>query len=176
MICNCVLILTCDWQDCPFGRTFAKEGSRDICIFWEDAFRLLSAVSTMSGVDKNVTIMSSYETRERGSFESEFHVSDALPVKEFLEAQLQDATDKSLKVSCQPTFSMSMKDDAATAQAVLALKAPTALTYPTRQSSARPRLPRAGRAFLPMPSRRAGRRPPDAPLGPHSGSCSPPSG
>ena len=82
-----------------------------------DAFRLLGAVGAVSGADKSVTIKGGYETREGGSFELEFRgpVSDAQPVKEFLEPQLRDASSKSLDAGFQLTFTegLSMQGDVA---------------------------------------------------------------
>ena len=71
-----------------------------------DAFRLLSAVGAVSGAEKIVTIAGGYETRDGGSFELEFRgpVSDAQPLKEFLEPQLRDATNKNLEASFALTF------------------------------------------------------------------------
>ena len=88
-----------------------------IRMFEEDAFRLLGAMGTVSGADKSVEIVGNYETHEGGSFESEFRgpVSDAQPVKEFLESQLRDASGKSLEVRFKLTFDpgLSMQGDAA---------------------------------------------------------------
>ena len=82
-----------------------------------DAFRLLGAVGAVSGADKSVRIKGGYETRESGSFEFEFlgPVSDAQPVKEFLEPQLRDASSKSIDVGFQLTFTegLSMQGDMA---------------------------------------------------------------
>ncbi len=82
-----------------------------------DAFRLLGAVGAVSGAEKVVTITGGYETREGGSFELEFRgpVSDAQPVKEFLEPQLRDASSKNLEAGFQLTFAegLSMHGDAA---------------------------------------------------------------
>ena len=82
-----------------------------------DAFRLLGAVGAVSGADKSVTIKGGYETRESGSFEFEFRgpVSDAQPVKEFLEPQLRAASSKSLEGGFQLTFTegLSMQGDVA---------------------------------------------------------------
>ncbi len=82
-----------------------------------DAFRLLGAVGAVSGADKSVTITGGYETREGGSFELEFRgpVSDAQPVKEFLEPQLRDASSKNLEAGFELTFveGLSMQGDAA---------------------------------------------------------------
>ena len=71
-----------------------------------DAFRLLGAVGAVSGAEKIVTIAGGYETRDGGSFELEFRgpVSDAQPLKEFLEPQLRDATNKNLEASFALTF------------------------------------------------------------------------
>ena len=71
-----------------------------------DAFRLLGAVGAVSGAEKIVTIAGGYETRDGGSFELEFRgpVSDAQPLKEFLEPQLRDATSKNLEASFALTF------------------------------------------------------------------------
>ena len=81
-----------------------------------DAFRLLGAVGAVSGADKTVTITGGYETREGGSFELEFRgpVSDAQPVKEFLEPQLRDATSKNLEAGFVLVFpeGLSMSSDA----------------------------------------------------------------
>ena len=82
-----------------------------------DAFRLLGAVSAVSGADKIVTITGGYETRGGGSFELEFRgpVPDAQPVKEFLEPQLRDASSKNLQAGFRLTFTdgLSMQGDAA---------------------------------------------------------------
>ena len=82
-----------------------------------DAFRLLGAVGAVSGAEKNVTITGGYETREGGSFVLEFRgpVSDAQPVKEFLEPQLRDASSKNIESGFQLTFAkgLSMQGDAA---------------------------------------------------------------
>ena len=82
-----------------------------------DAFRLLGAVGAVSGADKMVTITGGYETREGGSFELEFRgpVSDAQPVREFLEPQLRDASAKTLNTGFELTFTdgLSMQGDAA---------------------------------------------------------------
>ena len=82
-----------------------------------DAFRLLGAVGAVSGANKSVTITGGYETREGGSFELEFRgpVSDAQPVRDFLEPQLRDASSRSLEAGFELTFEsgLSMQGDAA---------------------------------------------------------------
>ena len=71
-----------------------------------DAFRLLGAVGAVSGAERIVMINGGYETRDGGSFELEFRgpVSDAQPVREFLEPQLRDASSRDLQASFALTF------------------------------------------------------------------------
>ena len=71
-----------------------------------DAFRLLGAVGAVSGAEKIVTIAGGYETRDGGEFGLEFKgpVSDAQPLKEFLEPQLRDAASKSLEAGFELVF------------------------------------------------------------------------
>ena len=59
-----------------------------------DAFRLLGSVGGVQRAEKAVTFAGGYETRAGGSFQIEFRgpVTDAQPVREFLEPQLRDAT------------------------------------------------------------------------------------
>ena len=82
-----------------------------------DAFRVFSAVSAVSGAEKNVKLIGGYETTEDGSFQLEFSgpVSDAQPIKEFLEPQLRAATTHSIETAFQLTFAqgLSMRGDAA---------------------------------------------------------------
>lgn len=82
-----------------------------------DAFRLLGAIGAVSGAEKTVTIAGGYETRDGGSFELEFRgpVSDAQPVREFLEPQLRDASSRNLEAGFELTFEggLSMDGDAA---------------------------------------------------------------
>ena len=81
-----------------------------------DAFRLLGAVGAVSGAEKIVTITGGYETRDGGSFGLEFRgpVSDAQPVKEFLEPQLRYASSKDLAAGFELTFAegLPMQGDA----------------------------------------------------------------
>ena len=82
-----------------------------------DAFRLLGAVGAVSGAEKIAAITGGYETREGGSFELEFRgpVSDAQPVKEFLQPQLRDARTTNIEAGFQLTFAqgLSMQGEAA---------------------------------------------------------------
>ena len=82
-----------------------------------DAFRLLGAVGAVSGAGRVVTMEGGYETRDGGTFELEFRgpVTDAQPVREFLEPQLRDASTTDLKAGFELTFEdgLSMAGDAA---------------------------------------------------------------
>ena len=82
-----------------------------------DAFRLLGAVGAVSGADRIVTIEGGYETRDGGTFQLEFRgpVSDAQPVREFLEPQLRDAGATNIEAGFELTFEdgLSMKGEAA---------------------------------------------------------------
>ncbi len=82
-----------------------------------DAFRLLGVVGAVSGADKTVALTGGYETRDGGSLELEFRgpVSDAQPVREFVEPQLRDAVSRTLEAGFELTFEkgLSMEGDAA---------------------------------------------------------------
>ena len=82
-----------------------------------DAFRLFGAVGAVSGADKMITITGGYETRDGGLFELDFRgpVSDAQPVREFLEPQLRAASSGSIEAGFELTFSqgLSMQGEAA---------------------------------------------------------------
>ena len=71
-----------------------------------DAFRLLGAVRAVPGATKTVTFTGGYETPEGGSFELEFTgpVSDAQPVREFLEPQFLAASDGTLEAGIELQF------------------------------------------------------------------------
>lgn len=80
-----------------------------------DAFRILNAVGGVSGAEKTVELKGGYETAEGGSFQLEFSgsVSDAQPVKEFLEPQLRAASRRNIETAFKLTFAegLSMKGD-----------------------------------------------------------------
>ena len=82
-----------------------------------DAFRLLGAVGAVSGAGRIVTLEGGYETRDGGTFELEFRgpVSDAQPIREFLEPQLRDASSTNIKAGFELTFEdgLPMQGDAA---------------------------------------------------------------
>ena len=82
-----------------------------------DAFRLLGSVGGVRNAEKVVSFVGGYETRDGGSFQIEFRgpVSDAQPVREFLEPQLRDARTRNLEAGFELTFAegLSMTGDAA---------------------------------------------------------------
>ena len=82
-----------------------------------DSLRLLGVVSAVAGAEKIVIMTGGYETCDGGSFELEFRgpVSDAQPVREFLEPQLRAARANALTVEFQLTFGngLAMQGDAA---------------------------------------------------------------
>ena len=82
-----------------------------------DAFRLLGSVGGVQGARKVVSFAGGYETDDGGSFQIEFKgpISDAQPVREFLEPQLRAARHKDLEASFEVTFAegLSMAGDAA---------------------------------------------------------------
>lgn len=65
-----------------------------------DAFRVLGAAGTIPATEKRVKIEGEYETREGASLELKFGgpVTEAQPLKEFLEPQLRAAADKVFNV------------------------------------------------------------------------------
>ena len=82
-----------------------------------DAFRLLGAVGAVSGAKRTVALTGGYETRDGGTFELDFRgpVSDAQPIREFLEPQLRDASSQTVNAGFELTFEdgLSMTGDAA---------------------------------------------------------------
>ena len=84
-----------------------------------DAFRLLGSVGGVQRAEKVVTFEGGYETRDGGSFQIEFRgpVTDAQPVREFLEPQLRDASVRNLEAGFELTFAdgLPMAGDAAEA-------------------------------------------------------------
>ena len=82
-----------------------------------DAFRVFSAIGAVSGAEKIVKLTGGYETTEGGSFELEFRgsVSDAQPVKEFLDPQLRAAITQTIETAFRLTFAqgLSMQGDVA---------------------------------------------------------------
>ena len=102
------------------GKRVAAIGTLTIRMFdASDAFRLLGAVGSVSGAERVVVITGGYQTRDGSTFELAFRgqVSDAQPLKEFLEPQLRDASDKTIEATFELTFEkgLPMQGDAADA-------------------------------------------------------------
>ena len=100
------------------ARDVARIGTLTIRMFEAgDAFRLLGAVGAVPGADKTVTLQGGYETSNGGTFELEFRgpVTDAQPVREFIEPQLRDASDRTLQAGFELVFAdgLAMGGDAA---------------------------------------------------------------
>ena len=111
--------LTQLWEQAR-SRGIARIGALTIRMFEAgDAFRLLGSVGGVRGAEKVVSFVGGYETRDGGSFQIEFRgpVTDAQPVREFLEPQLRDASARNLEGSFALTFAegLSMSGDAAEA-------------------------------------------------------------
>ena len=83
-----------------------------------DGFRLLGAVGAVSDAEKAVTIVGDYESRDGGSFEMEFRgpVTDAQPIREFLEPQLRDAKSRRLEVRFDLAFGKGLSMDGEAAE------------------------------------------------------------
>ncbi len=123
----------------PSGRSFSAEGVlREALIqVWEktragkvqavgklairtyeigDTFRLMGPVGAVSSADKNLSVKGEYETTQGGSFKFEFEgtVTDAEPVREFLEPQFRAASDREMAAEFELTFDngLSMQGDA----------------------------------------------------------------
>jgi hypothetical protein len=81
-----------------------------------DAFRLIGAVSSVSGATKGVKMSGGYETKDAGEMSIEFSgpVGDALPVKDFLNAQMNVAKTKNLNTDFTIVFNegLAMAGDA----------------------------------------------------------------
>ena len=81
------------------------------------AFRLLGSVGGVQRAEKAVTFEGGYETRDGGSLQIEFRgpVTDAQPVREFIEPQLRDASVRNLEAGFELTFAdgLPMAGDAA---------------------------------------------------------------
>ncbi len=98
--------LTQLWEQAR-GRGIERVGMLTIRMFEAgDAFRLLGSVGGVQRAEKVVTFTGGYETRDGGSFQIEFRgpVTDAQPVREFLEPQLRDATARNLEAGFELTF------------------------------------------------------------------------
>lgn len=71
-----------------------------------DAFKMLSAIGTVAGAEKAVTLVAEYETTDGSSCQIEFQgqPADAGPLKEYLEPQFRAAREKDLNATYLLTF------------------------------------------------------------------------
>ena len=109
--------LTQIWEQAG-GRGIDRIGMLTIRMFEAgDAFRLLGSVGGVRGAERVVSFTGGYETTDGGSFQLEFRgpVTDAQPVREFLEPQLRAASTRNLEAGFELTFAdgLSMTGDAA---------------------------------------------------------------
>ena len=109
--------LTQIWEQAR-GRGIERIGVLTIRMFEAgDAFRLLGSVGGVRGAEKVVSFVGGYETGDGGSFQLDFRgpVTDAQPVREFLEPQLRAASTRNLEAGFELTFAdgLSMTSDAA---------------------------------------------------------------
>ena len=109
--------LTQIWEQAR-GRGIDRIGMMTIRMFEAgDAFRLLGSVGGVQRAEKVVTFAGGYETGDGGSFQMEFRgpVTDAQPVREFIEPQLRAASVRNLEAGFELTFAdgLPMTGDAA---------------------------------------------------------------
>lgn len=71
-----------------------------------DGFKLLGVVNTVSGADKQIKLTAEYETTNSSSFSIEFagQVSDAQPIKDFLQPQLRAASETHVEITFTLTY------------------------------------------------------------------------
>lgn len=71
-----------------------------------DGFKLLGVINTVSGADKQVKLTADYETANSSSFSIEFtgQVSDAQPIKDFLQPQLRAASETRVETAFTLTY------------------------------------------------------------------------
>jgi hypothetical protein len=89
------------------GRKLAKLAGVTIRMFdASDAFRLLGVVGTVPGAQKHAHFVGGYETTDGAKLELDFFgpVSEAGPLKEFLEPQLRAAKEKTLEARFELRF------------------------------------------------------------------------
>jgi len=109
--------LTKLWEQAR-ARKIEKVGVVTIRLFEAgDAFRLMGAVGAVAGARKSVNLAGGYETPEGGTLTMDFRgpVGDAVPVKEFLDAQLRSAASKTMEAGYEIAFDtgLPMAGDAA---------------------------------------------------------------
>lgn len=71
-----------------------------------DGFKLLGVINTISNADKQVKLTAEYETTSSSSFSIEFtgQVSDAQPIKDFLQPQLRAASETHVEMTFTLTY------------------------------------------------------------------------
>ncbi|MEH2207238.1 MAG: DUF499 domain-containing protein [Nostoc sp.] len=76
-----------------------------------DGFKLLGVINTVSGADKQVKLSAEYETTNSSSFSIEFagQVSDAQPIKDFLQPQLRAASETHLEITFTLTYASGLE-------------------------------------------------------------------
>ena len=71
-----------------------------------DGFKLLGAINSVSGAERQVKLAAEYETKNGSSLNMEFEgqVSDAQPIKDFLQPQLRAASETNLEITFTLTY------------------------------------------------------------------------
>jgi len=71
-----------------------------------DGFKLLGVINAISGADKQIKLTAEYETTSSSSFSIEFtgQVSDAQPIKDFLQPQLRAASETHVEITFTLTY------------------------------------------------------------------------
>ncbi|MBE9018013.1 ATP-binding protein [Chroococcidiopsidales cyanobacterium LEGE 13417] len=71
-----------------------------------DGFKLLGVINTVIGADKQIKLSAEYETTNSSSFSIEFtgQVSDAQPIKDFLQPQLRAASETHVEITFTLTY------------------------------------------------------------------------
>lgn len=102
--------LTTIWENAR-GAKVKKISSLSLRIFdASDGFKLLGAINTVSGADKKVKLTGEYETKDGSSLSIEFNgqVSDAQPIKDFLQPQLRAASESNLEITLSLTYAQGL--------------------------------------------------------------------
>jgi hypothetical protein len=98
--------LTKIWEDAR-GAQVKKISLLKLRVFdSSDGFKLLGAINTVSGADKQVKLTAEYETANSSSFSIEFEglLGDAQPIKDFLQPQLRAASETRLDITFTLTY------------------------------------------------------------------------
>ena len=98
--------LTKIWEDAR-GSKIDKLASLSLRVFdYNDAFKLIKAITQVSNSQKQVTLNAEYETSEHSRFQMEFsgQPADVEPIKEFLSSQFRAALEKTLETTLLLTY------------------------------------------------------------------------